>query len=93
MKLAILQVTLTGSIKQDSGSKSLKCYSKLFYHMIKVITFRNNKKKDWFSHKSGLVLVHGEILEDGSKNSATFKMELFATTGNGEKLQRASSNL
>ena len=61
--------------------------------MIKVTTFRNNKKKDWFSHKTGLVFVHGDIFKDGSGNSAAFKMELFATTGNGKKLQRASSNL
>ena len=37
--------------------------------------------------------MHGKIFKDGSRDSAKFKIELFATTGNGEKLQRASSNL
>ena len=41
-------------------------------------TFRNNKKKDLFSHKTGLVFVHGEVLKDGSRDSATFKEKLFA---------------
>ena len=49
----------------------------------KVATFQNNKKKDWFSHKTRLAFVHGNIFKRGSKNSATFKMELFATIGNG----------
>ena len=45
---------------------------------------RNNKKKeDWFSHETGLVFVHGDVFRDGSRNSTTFKMELFATIGNG----------
>ena len=48
-----------------------------------MATFHNNKKKDWFSHKTGLVFVHGHIFKDRSENSTTFKMELFATTGNG----------
>ena len=48
-----------------------------------MATFQNNKKKDWFSHETGLVFVHGDVFKDGSRNSATFKMELFATIGNG----------
>ena len=48
-----------------------------------MATFQNNKKKDWFSHETRLVFVHGNIFKDGSRNSATFKMELFATIGNG----------
>ena len=47
--------------------------------MIKVATFQNNKKKDWFSHETILVFVHGGVFRDRSRNSATFKMELFAT--------------
>ena len=27
--------------------------------------------------------MHGDIFKDGSRNSDTFKMELFATIGNG----------
>ena len=42
---------------------------------IKII---NNKKKDWFSHKTWLVFVHGDVFRDGSQNPASFKMELFA---------------
>ena len=49
---------------------------------MKLATFRN-KKKDLFSHKTGLAFVHGNIFKEGSRNSATFKMELFATIGNG----------
>ena len=30
-----------------------------------------------------LVSVHGEVFKDRSRNSATFKMELFPTIGNG----------
>ena len=51
--------------------------------MIKVATFRNNKKKGWYSHKTGLAFVHGNVFKDRSRNSTTFKMELFATIGNG----------
>ena len=51
--------------------------------MIKIASFRNNKKKDWFLHKNGLAFVLGNIFQDGSRNSATFKMELFATIDNG----------
>ena len=51
--------------------------------MIKVATFRNNKKKDLFSLETGLVFMHGNVFKDGSRNSATFKMKLFATIGNG----------
>ena len=61
--------------------------------MIKVITFQNNMKKDWFSYDTGVVFMHGEIFKDKSRNSATFKMELFAIIGNGKKLQRASFNM
>ena len=75
-------------IKLDSSSKHLKCYSKVLHHMvkssrllIKVTTCRNNKKKGWFSHRTGLVFVHDKVFKVGSKNSATFKMELFATIG------------
>ena len=50
-------------------------------------------KKDWFSYKTGVVFMHGEIFKGKSGNSATFKMELFAIIGNGEKLQRASFNM
>ena len=54
-----------------------------------MILFRNGKKKDLLSHKTGLVFVYGKISK--SRNPATFKKELFATVGNGRKLQRASS--
>ena len=48
-----------------------------------MATFQN-KKKDWFSHKTELVLVYGDgSFKDGSRNSATFKMEFFSTIGNG----------
>ena len=58
-----------------------------------MTTFRNNEKKGWFSYETGVVFVHGEVFKDGSRNSATFKMELFRIIGNGSKLQRASSNM
>ena len=45
--------------------------------------FQNAKKNDWFSHKTGLAFVQGDVFKDGSRNSATFKMEIFATIGNG----------
>ena len=45
--------------------------------------FRNNKEKHWFSHKTGLVFVHGDVFKNGSRNSTTFKMELFSSIGNG----------
>ena len=48
-----------------------------------MATFLNNKKKGWCPHKTGLAFVHVNIFKDGSRNSATFKMELFATIGNG----------
>ena len=32
--------------------------------MIKTTTFRNKKKKDWFSHEIGLVSAHGDIFKD-----------------------------
>ena len=93
---------MTGSIKSGSNrlkghSKNALSYSKkkqrkMQWISIKVATFRNNKKKDWFSHETGLVSVHGEIFKAGSRNCATFKMELLATIGNGRMLQRASSD-
>ena len=54
--------------------------------LIKVITLKNKKKKDCFSHKTGLVSMHGKVFKDRSRNSATFKMELFLTIDNGIKL-------
>ena len=51
--------------------------------LIKMVTFRNNKKKDRFSHETGLLFVHGDVFKDGSGNSSTFKMEIFAAIGNG----------
>ena len=48
-----------------------------------MATFWNNKKKYWFSHKAGLGSMHGNVFKDRSRNSATFKMELFAIIGNG----------
>ena len=47
-----------------------------------MATFQNNKKKDWFSHETGLVFMHGKVFKDGSQNFAIFKMELFATISN-----------
>ena len=46
---------------------------------IKVVIFRYNKKKDWLSRETGLVFVYGEVCKGAFKNSATFKMEHFAT--------------
>ena len=48
-----------------------------------MTTFQNNTKKDWFSHENELVFMHGDIFKDRSRSSDTFKMELFATIGNG----------
>ena len=48
-----------------------------------VTSFRNNKKKGWFSQETRLVFVHGKVFKNRSKDSAIFKMELFATIGNG----------
>ena len=48
-----------------------------------MATFQTNNKKDWFSLESRLVFMHANVFKDGSRNSATFKMELFATVGNG----------
>ena len=50
----------------------------------------SNKKKDWLSHKTGLVFMHGKVFKDRSRNSATFKMKHFVTIGNNRKMQRAS---
>ena len=47
-----------------------------------MATIWNNKKKDWFLHKTRLVSMHDDIFKNGSRNSTTFKMELFATVGN-----------
>ena len=33
------------------------------------------EKKDWFSHKTILVFLHGDVFKNGSRNSVTFKME------------------
>ena len=51
--------------------------------MIKLVASQNNNKKDWNSHKNRLVFIHGEVFKDESKNSAIFKMELFAKIGTG----------
>ena len=48
-----------------------------------MATFQNNKKQDWLSHKTSLVLCMARFLKDSSRNSITFTMELFPTTGNG----------
>ena len=53
-----------------------------------MVTFRNNNKKDWFPHKTKLFFMHGHICKDRSKNSATFKMELFARIGNDRVYNR-----
>ena len=58
-----------------------------------MTAIQNNKKKDWFSHETRLVSVHGEVFKDGSRNSATFKKGPFATIDNSKKMQRASSNM
>ena len=47
-----------------------------------MVKSRNNEK-DWFSHETGLVFVHGDVFRDGSRNSATFEMGFSATIGNG----------
>ena len=41
--------------------------------------FSHEQEKDWFSHETRLVFVHGDVFRDGSKNSASFEIELFAT--------------
>ena len=56
-----------------------------------MATFLNNKKKDWLSNKSGLAFVHGDVFTDGSRISATVKMEVFATVGNVGGLQPMDS--
>ena len=80
MKFNFLQVILSWSKILHHIVKSIR---KKQWFSIKVAAFRNNKKKDWFSHKTGLAFVHGNIFKDRSRNLATFKMELFATVGNG----------
>ena len=40
----------------------------------KVATFRNNMNKNWFLNETGLVFVHGDVFQDGPRNSATFKI-------------------
>ena len=99
MKFTLLGVILTLSNhwldpwKQDSGSNHLKGWSKILHNTlksnrktqrlsIKVATFWN-KKKDWFFQETRLVFMHGNVFKDRPRNSATFKMELFATIGNG----------
>ena len=49
-------------------------------------------KKDWFSHETRLVFMHDEVFKDRSRNSAIFKIKLFAAISNGRKLQRAPSD-
>ena len=61
--------------------------------LIKVATFWNNNKKDWFSQETGLVFVHGEVFKEGSRISATFKIKLFTAIRNSRKLQMASSDM
>ena len=39
--------------------------------------------KSLVSRENGLVFMHGEVFKGGSRNFATFKMELFTTIGNG----------
>ena len=36
--------------------------------------------------------MHGGVFKGRSRNSSTFKIELFVTVGNGRNLQRASSD-
>ena len=78
----------------NSGSNRLKGWSKILHHtvksntekhwfLIKVATFWNNKKKILVFTQSQTSSMHGNILKDRFRNSATFKMELFATFGNG----------
>ena len=57
-----------------------------------MATFQNNKKKKLVSHETGLVFMQGKVFKGGSRNSSAFKMELFATIGNGRNLQRASTD-
>ena len=49
-------------------------------------------KKRLVSHETGLVYMNGEVFKGGSRNSATFKIELFATISRGRNFQRASSD-
>ena len=49
---------------------------------MKVAKFGNNMKNDWFSHKTGLVFMQGDVFKDKSRNSATFKIELIPEIGN-----------
>ena len=41
------------------------------------------EKKDWFSHETVLVFLHGDVFKNGSRSSVTFKMEVFAEVSNG----------
>ena len=36
--------------------------------------------------------MHGEVFKGRSRNSTTFKMEFFVTSGNSRNLQKASSD-
>ena len=47
-----------------------------------MVTFWSNNKKDWNSLKIRLVFLHSEVFKGESRNSAIFKMELFAAIGN-----------
>ena len=91
-----------GQWKQDSGSNCRKGYSKVLhhtvkssnktqYHSIKVAIIQNNKKKRLVFTQNRLIFVYGKVFKDRSRNSATVKV--FTTTGNGRKLQRASSDI
>ena len=48
-----------------------------------MATFQN-KKKYWFSHKTEIVFVHGNVFKNKSRSSASFRMEFFETIGNGK---------
>ena len=48
-----------------------------------MAAFWNKKKKYWLSDEARLGSVDGNIFKDGFRNSATFKMGLFTTFGNG----------
>ena len=55
--------------------------------------FKITRKKTGFHLKPDYFFMHGKVFKDRSRNSAMFKMKLFATIGNGWKLQRPSSDV
>ena len=65
----------------------------MYFDLIKLTIFRNNKKKDWFPHEKRTSFRAWRSFQDESRTSATFKKELFATTVSCKKLQRTSSNM